>query len=415
MKDFELPDSLKNAPDADALKQVGQAIVDAIAESNKDTIETAIAAKMDELRNGGASKEVVEELEKALKAQGSAITELKERGLPATADWRSGLKTALADKSIVGRIKSRASGSETYHEVEIKADPATITWAGLHAVAPHNTLTTQIAGIAAPPREVISLLAILSKGATNSKFIRWINRSAPNGGAAATAEGALKPAVDFTLSEETSVAKKIAAYMNITEEALEDEAYMQTVVDDVLREVTEKATNEELLNGTGVAEHLTGILTGAPTYVGTSLDGTVVNASPADAIYALALQVRKAFANPDTVLINPSDLAAIDLEKDLNGVRQGAEARAILASLRFISTNLIDEGTVAVFDSSKFKVHPYKGYTVRWGWINDDFRRNALSVVAELRLHSYHNSLDSAAIVSDAIATVTGALQRPDA
>jgi HK97 family phage major capsid protein len=410
MRNFELPESLKESKDADAMQKVGQAIVDTIGEADKAVIVATIAEKLKEFRESGATKETVDALEKVLKAQGTAITELKERGVGVTADWRSGLKASLADKSIVGKIKNHG-----YHEVEIKADPTIITTAGQLVGAPHNVLTTQIPGIAAPPREVFSLLSLLSKGSTNSKMIRWINRSAPNGGAAATAENALKPAVDFSLSEETSVAKKIAAYMNITEEALEDEAYMQTVIDDVLREVTENATNAELLTGDGTGEHLTGILTGAPAYVGTSLDGTVVNASPADAIYALALQVRLAFANPDIVLINPADLAAIDLEKNSSGVRQGAEARAILASLRFVPTVLMPAGKVAVIDSSKFKVHPYKGYTVRWGWVNDDFKRNALSVVAELRLHSYHNSLDNAAIATDSIATVTGALQKADA
>lgn len=413
---FELPDTLKNSEDAEDLKAVGQTIADAIAKASSEAIDATIAEKMKDLEDKGVSKESIKELEAALEAQGSAITKLKEEGLPSTADWRNDLKKALVDKSIRERItKQKTGGSENYHEVEIKADPTTITSAAMHAAAPHNTLTTQIAGVAAPPREVISLLSLLSKGSTNSKFIRWINRSAPNGGAAATAEGALKPAVDFTLSEETSVAKKIAAFMSITEEALEDEAYMQTLINDALQEVSEKATNDEILNGDGTGEHLTGILAGAPAYAGTSLDGTVVNAGVADAIYALALQVRLAFANPDIVLINPADLAAIDLEKNVNGTRQGAEARAILASLRFVPTVLMPAGEIAVLDSSKFKVHPYKGYTVRWGWINDDFRRNALSVVAELRLHSYHNSLDNAAIVSDTIANVTGALQKLDA
>lgn len=406
---FELPDALKAAPDADALKAVGQAVVDAIVKANSEAIDATITEKMKDLEAKGVSKEAIKELEDALKKQGSAITELKEKGLPTSADWRRELKAALSDKAIVEKIKSKGS-----HEFEIKADPAAITTTTL-AGAPHNVLTTQIAGVAAPPREVISLLSLLSKGSTNSRDIRWINRSNPNGGAAATAEGALKPQVDFTLTEEVSSAKKIAAYMKISEEALDDEAYMQTLINDVLQEVSEKATNDELLNGTGTGEHLKGILVDAPTYAGTSLDGTVVNAGVADAIYALALQVRLAFANPDIVLINPADLAAIDLEKNTNGTRQGAEARAILASLRFIPTVLMEAGTVAVLDSSKFKVHPYKGYTVRWGWVNDDFQRNMLSVVAELRLHSYHNSIDNAAIASDTITNVTGALQILDA
>jgi HK97 family phage major capsid protein len=412
MRKFELPESLKESKDADALLKVGQAIADMLGEADKETIDQRIDEKLKELRENGATKETVDALEKALKKQGSAITELKERGVPTGkgSDFSEQLKSFMTTGDFKSAMKSGKSTT-----FEFKADPTTITatnfasaqpWALSHEVEP---------GIGVAPKEANVIFPLLNKGTTNSRDIYWVNRGPVNGDANFIGEGALKPLVDWTYNNATSNAKKVAAATKVSTEMLDDFAYMQAEIREVLNDVVMTHTDAELLNGAGTGDDLKGILTDASAYVGTDLDGDVPFANLIDAIRAIVLQMRTLNQRPNVVILNPADKAAVDLLKNDNGNYISAEALAIIRSLTIVETTEIEAGKVVVLDTSKFKVRPYKGISITFGWENDDFRKNLVTVICEMRLHSYHNSIDDSAIVYDTISTITAALNKADA
>ena len=55
---------------------------------------------------------------------------------------------------------------------------------------------------------------------------------------------------------------------------------------------------------------------------------------------------------------------------------------------------------------SKYNVTNYIGYTVRIGWINDQFITNKFTMVGESRFHAFVKKLDEAAFIYDDIATI---------
>lgn len=408
MKDvkFELPDNLKEAADADALKAVGQAVVDAIAKANSESIEATITEKMKDLEAKGVSKETVKALEDALKTQGSAITELKEKGLPSAKNrWEDQVKAFLNGDSFKTAIKENRGAS-----IEVKADPTTITATNFAGAQPFALSHEVEQGINVAPKEPNVIFALLNKGNTNSRDIYWVNRSEVNGNAAFIGEGALKPPVDWAYTRETSNAKKVAASTKVSTEMLHDFAYMESEIRDVLRDIILTQADNGLLNGTGTGDQLKGILTDASAYVGTDLDGTIASANVIDAVRAVVLQMRELNQQPNAVLLNPADKAAVDLLKNSTGNYISAEAMAVVRGLTFIETTEIAAGKVVVIDTSKFKVRTFEGIRIEFGWENDDFRKNLVTIICEMRLHSYHNSIDNSAIVYDDIATITAAL-----
>lgn len=408
---FILPDEIKSKITADEAKtleamgnELGKQIASQVGKQvDVDAIRTKI---INDLKDQGISKDALDKFDEILRTQGADITGLKEN--PATeksVSLKSQLEAEMSKESFKEAIAGNRSMSFT-----IKADPTTIM-SGNFADAPHALRYEVEPGINKPATEDNVILPLLNKGGTNSPTIRWINRSYPNGEAAFIGEGVLKPYVDWTYAEEVSTAKKVADSTKVSTEMLQDFDYMESEIRDVLRSLVEDKIDEQLLTGDGTGANLTGILTNASAYVGTGLDGTVTSANLVDAIRASVLQLRQLQQKPNVVLLNPADKARLDLLKNTLGNYIAPETRALLASLNIIETMAIDEGKLVVLDTSKFKVRMYKEITLTFGWENDDFRRNLVTAICEARMHSYHNSIDDAAILYDEIANITGALQ----
>jgi hypothetical protein len=52
------------------------------------------------------------------------------------------------------------------------------------------------------------------------------------------------------------------------------------------------------------------------------------------------------------------------------------------------------------------------GYTVKIGWINDDFIKNQFCIVGESRFHAFVKKLDEQAFIYDTIATIKTAITK---
>ena len=88
---------------------------------------------------------------------------------------------------------------------------------------------------------------------------------------------------------------------------------------------------------------------------------------------------------------------------------------AVIRGLTIIETTRIEKGKFLLMDSSKWMVRPYEALRLEYGWENDDFRKNLVTVIAEMRLHSYHSEVDNGSIVYADFATVMASLEKPAA
>lgn len=372
------------------------------------TEEEYLKSITDKLKEQGFDADKIDKLEKAMKKQGADIVAMKEKPGNAGDNLKEQLKTFLTSDDFKSSIKEKKVTG-----IEIKA-ATTIMTPNASTNAPHALRFEIISGIQSAPRELNAIFPALYKGSTGSRTIIWINRVNEEGGAAFIAEGAIKPLKDWEYKEENSVAKKIAVSTKVSTEMLQDFEYMASEINRLLNRDLFEVIDLELLSGTGGTSP-TGILTVAGGYVSTGLDGTILMPNNADAIRAGILQLRLLNYTPDVLFINPTDNAALDLTKSSTGNYIRIELDAIIGKLRIIETTRVPVGKFLLMDTSKWDVKVYQDFRLEFGWENDDFRKNLVLVIAEMRIHSYQNSIDAGSVIFEDFATVRTALEKVEA
>jgi HK97 family phage major capsid protein len=314
-------------------------------------------------------------------------------------------------KSFIGSDDFKAAvKAKINKELEIKA--ATIFTTANASNAADALSHEVIPGIQSKPEEENVVLGAVLKGNTSSKTISWINRQDKDGGAAFISEGALKPLKDWTYAEESSVAKKVAVRTKVSTEMLSDFSYMESEIRQLLEQDLMTKVDEKLLSGNPSSNSAEpkGIIINASAYVGTGLDETITKPTNADAIRAGMLQMRLLNYKPDVVFMNPTDVAALDLLKTDSGHYIKVETDAIMQHVKVIETTEVGVDKFLLMDTKKWVVRIMEDLSIEFGFGNDDFDNNMVSIRAEMRLHSYQNSIDAGAVVYDEFATVKTAL-----
>lgn len=355
----------------------------------------------------GLDKEKFKKMDDALKAQGLEIKILKEGHPSELKPLKEQLK-ALFSKENIDEVKSKRAA----HMVGIELKAATSITTANATNATHALSYEVVPGIQGAPEEQPVVLTALSKGKTTSRTIIWINRVNKEGGAAFIAEGALKPLMDWEYKEENSIAKKVAVSSKVSSEMLHDFEYMESEIRMLLTRDLYQKIDIKLLTGAG-GDEPSGIITGAGGYIGTGLDGQVPMANNADAIRAGMLQMRLLNYRPDVVFLNPTDAAIMDLTKSSTGNYIKIELEGVLRSLEVIETTEIPAGNFLLMDTERWIVKILEDLRIEFGWENDDFRRNMITIIAEARLHSYQNSIDAGSVIYASFATVKTAIEKP--
>lgn len=413
IKEFELPqDGNFTEDEVKGLKALGSYIkaqLETVA-SGIASVEDVTASVKAEFEKAGLSGAKLDKLEAALKAQGTTLSLMKEaRTGQGQESLAAQVKAFVEDKANIEAIKK---GQSAGAELKIKADAALMTTANAKpAIDLWNIEIDRT--IHEAPREADAIYARLVKGSTSSPTIAWVNRKDKDGGAAFIAEGQLKPLKDWKYESETSTAKKVAVSTKVSTEMLTDAPFMRGEIDRLLRQDLMSEVNEKVLTGTGTGAEIKGVTTDAAGYTSTDLNGKIELPNYADAVRAAVLQLRMLNYRPDTLFINPVDKAMIDLTKDTTGHYLAKEMQALISGIAIVETANIDKGKFLMMDTSRWMLRPYENLRLEYGLENDDFRKNLVTVIAEMRLHSYQNSIDAGSLVYDQFATVLAALEKP--
>lgn len=413
IKDFELPqDGNFTEDEVKGLKALGSYI-----KAQLETVAAGIASVEDvtasvkaEFEKAGISGAKLDKLEAALKAQGTTLSLMKEtRTAEGQESLAAQVKAFVEDKANIEAIrKGQAAGVE----MQIKGDAALMTTT--NAKPAINLFNVEIdRTIHEAPREADAIYSRLVKGATASQTISWVNRKDKDGGAAFIEEGALKPLKDWQYETETSTVKKVAVSCKVSTEMLTDAPFMRGEIERLLRQDLMSVVNEKVLTGTGTGAEIKGVTQDAAGYTSSDLDDKIENPNYADAVRAAVLQLRMLNYRPDTLFINPVDNAVIDLTKDTTGHYLATEMRALVSGITIVETANIAKGKFLLMDTSRWMLRPYENLRLEYGLENDDFRKNLVTVIAEMRLHSYQNSIDKGSLVYADFATVLAALEKP--
>lgn len=240
------------------------------------------------------------------------------------------------------------------------------------------------------------LEGLFPTGTTTSPLIRYLVEEALTNAAAAVAEGDLKPesALSFTTVDETL--SKVATFLPVTDEMLEDWAQIRSYLDARLELFVRQATETQLLSGDGTGANLVGLLN-RPGLAATITQGTAPSAAgdnEMDAIYRQITAIRQSsFLEPDAIVISPVAWQTIMLSKNTqgnyyaNGPFVGQEPPTLWGK-RVVNTAAMaaDKALVGAFAQAA-QVFAKGGLVVEASNSHADyFQRNKTAIRAERRL-----------------------------
>jgi hypothetical protein len=254
----------------------------------------------------------------------------------------------------------------------------------------------------------------IPKGRTSLETYPWVNKKVPanSGEAAFVGPGVAKPGVSFTFEVEKSNAKKIPVSMKLATELLDDIDGMTTYIQVELAYQLKIKLNSSLMTAVESSTLPAGVQTYSLGFTTSGL--SVANPNNWDCARSIIAQMRKAFINgPIVIFMNPIDTANMDMEKAVSqGTYLGINARPIPGGT-IVEDNNIAVGYVQAVALDCLKTLIYKDFVMSFGWENDDFTKNLVTVIAEMRLHSFHSDNDAAAFVYDDLADIKSQIAAP--
>lgn len=199
-----------------------------------------------------------------------------------------------------------------------------------------------------------------------------------------------------------------------------DIKFLQAEINTELRELVELKLDEQVLSGDGTSPNLQGILDVAPTFAAaTTLAASIPTPNRFDVIMAAVAQIAAANFMADTIVVNPADFYAMQLVKDGEGrylLPPFSTANGMnVAGLRVVANNGVAVGSFLVGDFKKDNLAIREEVNIQIGYENDDFTRNLVTILAELRAVNYIKSNHLKAFVQGTFATAITALTEPAA
>lgn len=242
-----------------------------------------------------------------------------------------------------------------------------------------------------PKRDRLVIADLLGSGSVSGNAITYPVYGALEGGTGWVAEGGQKPqlhVVDPTW--QTDALGEVAGWFKITDDMAEDIPYVVSEINSTA--LYDLAAKEEaaLLNGTGTAPNLQGILNRS----GVQTEEATAVADNPDAIFRAMTKVQNGSGfSADGIVINPADYEALRLSKDANGQyfgggffsgqygNGGIIEQPPLWGLRTVVTSAVAAGTVLVGAFNTAKVFRKGGVRVEsTNSHQDDFTNDKITI-----------------------------------
>lgn len=240
-----------------------------------------------------------------------------------------------------------------------------------------------------------------------------------------SAEGVLKDQLDFKTETRYATPVTLAAWEEITTQALDDIPGLQSIATDLLFKKHNRKKMKGILSGSGASGEPKGAVNYASAFTcPASLQNTVPQPNIMDLINGVATVIFTTHDYQDQLgyranvaLMHPYDFyLEFVASKDGFGRPLFPQAaifnQVTIGGMTIRPWEDITAGSIFIGDLSKYNVSNYVGYKVIIGRINDNLVRNKLVVLGESRFHAFVKKLDEKAFVYDTIANIRGYLQK---
>jgi hypothetical protein len=281
------------------------------------------------------------------------------------------------------------------------------------AVTPDNYAGSQATTYDPFLRDEIFIEQYFDVGSTDMPSLPYVNEEAGEGDAEIVAEGGLKPLIDADFNVKYSTAKKVAGRMKASEESLSDFKWLQAAMTTTLKRKHDIARQNDLLGVNGIA----GLATPFNSALLTGLATLIQNPQKYDAIVALqtAITVQsEGVFKPNVIFVNNIDSLDMKLEKDddnnyLTAPFVSADG-TVIDGIRVVAKPTIPVGDFIIGDFKNVNLRNVWEYMIRFGYENDDFSKNLITMIGESRYHLYITDNEKRAIISGTFDDVIAAL-----
>lgn len=386
------------------------AVKDAVAKSLK---ADDVTKQIEEGIKGLANQKAIDDLIAIVKTQGETLTKMKnkegvqdEKAQSISQAFKSAIE---ADKEAFNSIKDNMNAGLSTTTKAAGTILVSTNTTGRVASYERDTERSKV------QRRNPFLLELVNVSSTNAANITYVEQVSPDGAPAMTAEGVIKPLIDFDYIERTAAVKKMTAAAKMSKEMMDDVDGFVSDTEAELIERLELLFDEQILSGTGTGTDLIGIEVNAIPFAAGSLALSVEQANNFDVIRVASNQIRLNNFDATVALVNPSDAAQMDLTKATDGHYvmppfTSADG-TVIKGIRIIENNGITAGDFIVGDLSRFKVKVRETLNISYGHSDNDFRLNLLTALCEGRAVAYIPTNYFGAIVKGTFTAAKAALE----
>lgn len=274
--------------------------IKALAEQIKDEEYLAAQRKsLGDIIGDAGSHKSEDETPAAIKSLGEQFTEAAE------------VDDALKQIRLGGKANTTVELKGFLHGAGMKA---TLLASGLTS---GNVIgQDRVPGIVPILFERLTVADLMPNTTTTSNTVRAVVESTATNAAATVAEGDAKPSSTLNYTVVDEPVRKIANYIKVSDEMLDDLPYIQGQVQGRLALFVQLQEEAQLLTGDGIGQNLVGILnrSGLTAAQAKGTDSVAV------AVHKEITKVRVAsFLDPDAIVMHPNDWEGAALEQDANG------------------------------------------------------------------------------------------------
>lgn len=376
-----------------------------------------VAGLKSELDSLKGLEEKSQEIEKAIAKFEGRIEAMTERAVTPTEK-----KLSLGDslmKSYADNIEAIKNAVEKGGKLNLDVKTTTITndYTGTYALTDFDTDVDRVR------RKRYGILENVNTGATSGKFVTYVQQTASSA-TDWTAEAGAKYQGEPAWSEISEEVKKIASYVKVSKEMLEDLSFIRAEINNDLMEQVRVGIEQALLTGTGANNEIKGLLDasmGLPTFGAGTFATAVQDANITDLMRVVKAQIEGANFTPTHIVLNPEDIAKLQLTKSSAGEytypmflpTQSGDGEMVLAGMRIISSTYMSADKYLVGDLSKVSVRFRENIAMSVGLDQDDFTKNMVTILAEARLVQYVKNNDKPAFVFGTISTDVALILKP--
>jgi HK97 family phage major capsid protein len=166
------------------------------------------------------------------------------------------------------------------------------------------------------PRRKLLVKDLIGRSKTGIDLVPYKRQTLRDGAAEAIAAGGAYPEAAFGWTKDEAKVRKLGVITHVHEEVLNDADLLQGEIDGELRYDLELEEERQIIAGDGIGDNLPGLLTAATAF---SAAAGLPNATRIDRLRLAFLQVTLADYFASSLLLNPTDWAAVEMTKDNAG------------------------------------------------------------------------------------------------